>query len=176
MISTTPLLGHLAKSGTKTNTPQEGDTRMIVPGVISPTLEIPYPFFSFFGAPQPTITPVNSWMISFQGTFAVTTGVGIINLGPGVWDIIARTNLEEQGAISDPTSNDALVFFANDGTGTTVTLTRITNKQGLSQNQEVRWRQMVTADQTYSFNHNSVAGLGTGLNLFRHLIIAIRLF
>jgi len=176
MIAAHPMFGHLAKSGPKMNTPQEGDTRLTIPGLLQPTIEIPLPFFSFYSTVQSQLAPINSWMYSQNQLFNLTSLVDIMALGPGLWDLRLFMDLEEQGAVSDATSTCDVLFFALDGTGATVSLARVTNKQGLNQSQDIIWRQLVTADQTYVFRLSRVIGAGTGLNLARIRIIAVRLF
>jgi hypothetical protein len=176
MFSTTPLLAHLAKSGTKVNIPEIGDTKIQVPGVISPVMEVPYPFFSFYSAPQGLLAPVNSWIYSEQILFNVTALTDLIVLGPGLWDISIQDDLQEAGAVSDATSFHSITYFATDGTGSTIALVGLTNKQGVSQHREAQFKQLVTSDQSFQFRRSTVVGLGTGLNIARTLIIAVRLF
>jgi hypothetical protein len=176
VIATTTLLAHLAKSGFKLNTPDLADTKLSVPSILSPTLELVFPFFSFYSTVQTTLAPVNSWWYSQAQSFNAGSTVDIIVLGPGVWDVMLKMDLEEQGAVSDATSTCDVTYFANDGTGVTINLGRLTNKQGLDQSQMLKWRQLVTSDQTYQFRLVRVAGLGTALNIARIQIRASRLF
>jgi hypothetical protein len=176
VIALSSLLGYLGKSGSKVNTSEVGDTRVRVPGTFQPVLQIPYPFFSFYSVFQNALVPVNSFIIDIAVTFAAANVNDIIALGPGYWDMTLNMTLEEQGAVSDATSLCAVSFFALDGTGATVKLVEITNKQGLDQSFQLNWKQLVTSDQPYQFRLTRVAGLGTGLNIARLLIVGVRMF
>jgi hypothetical protein len=176
MIGTTTLLGHLAKSGTKLNIPQGGDSKVTIPGIIQPTIRIVHPFFSFYSTSQGSLAPVNSWIYSETGTFAATTLVDLMVLGPGLWEITLHMDKQQAGAGSDPTSTHAMIFFALDGTGSSVTLGIISNSQGEIQQRDLKWTQLVTADQTYQFRRSNTFGSGTGTNRFNDIIIATRFF
>jgi hypothetical protein len=105
-----------------------------------------------------------------------TLNVNILLLGTGVWDMVVDLSVLELGAVSDATSTMELTFFANDGTGQTISFAKVSNKQGAFQHHTRRWTQMVTSEFDYSINRVRVLGLGTGLNLARIYIQATRLF
>jgi hypothetical protein len=116
-------------------------------------------------------------MMSIGGVFNAGGTTALVLLGTGLWRIRLQSRLEEAGAVSDATSSSEVFYFANDASGTTVFLTKVTNKQGLDQNQIVDWDQLITSEQaSFTFSRTNVAGLGTGLNSARHLILATRLF
>jgi len=177
MKNVTPLFGYLGKSGGGSSTPEEGDTRVSIPGVLMPTIRIPFPHFSFMIAPVAGGTPpiVNSFMYAEETLFNAAASPVLFTVGEGLWDFKVYLNIRESGAVSDATSSYRLAFF-DQLVGSTVVLARITNKQGVDQAYEVSWTQLITSDNLYTFNSVSVAGLGTGLN-FAHLrIIGTRYF
>lgn len=176
MKSVTPLFGFLGKSGTKLNTPEIGDTKVTVPGVLQPILQIPYPYFKLFtaalGAGE---VPVESWIFQAEQLFNVSLGTNFVSLGPGLWNLTIKHRIREAGAVSDPTSTDACQLI-DTTTGTTIVLTKISNKQGVGQDQLISIPILVVAEQTYSLNRTTVAGLGTGVNFGDLLVIATRYF
>jgi hypothetical protein len=175
--SVNPLLGYFGKSGTKVNTPGEDDTKVLVPGMFMPTLSIPYPMPAFFSVFQASMVAVNSFIIDIAVTFNAGANAIICNVGPGLWEYSIKHWLEEQGAISDATSNAALQYFPNSGVGATTTLTRVTNKQGIEQNHNLSFRHLITSeDVSFQFLLARVNGAGTGLNVSRVVIVANRLF
>jgi hypothetical protein len=172
-----PLFGYFGKSGSKTNTPEEGDTRLTVPGLLQPTIEMVFPCFQLFSAPLPggANTPVNSWIYSEEFTYNTLQTPIIANLGPGLWDLSCSIIVRESGAVSDATSTARLDFF-DILNGQTVTLLRVSNKQGLDQSELLRFKILVTGDSLYSFNKVTQAGAGTGANVCKITIVAQRLF
>jgi hypothetical protein len=173
----TALFGYIGKaSAGRAVTPEEGDTKVLVPGVLQPSLEIPYPIFSLFNTPLPAgQLPVNSFIYAEELLFNVGTGVGLFVIGPGLWDIETSLIQREAGAVSDPTSTYRLELV-DTLTAATVVIHRISNIQGRTQTYQSRWRQLVTVDSAYQFTRTTIAGLGTGTN-FGHLkIICTRLF
>jgi len=177
MKSTSLLLGYLGKSGTKTNTPELGDTKITIPGLFQPSLEITFPFFSFYSAAQGQLTPINSWAYSEEvGMNAGALLVDLMVLGPGLWDIRIRLAVIPAGATDDTTCSMSIDYFAIDGTGSTVRLCKVVCTDVIPQIQEMQFRQLVTADQLYQFRAVRVLGAGTGTNLAYRTILASRLF
>jgi hypothetical protein len=176
MKAVSTLLGFLGRSGGKANTPEEGDTKISVPGLFLPVCEIPFPYLSLISAPRPGgVIEINSFIYAQEQTFAANLSEVICVLGPGVWDIECHLRLRQAGAVSDPTSNIRLDFF-DQSTAQTVTLLRITNAQGIQQDQSCKLRVMATADTTFSFTKASVVGAGTGTNIYHFNLIGTRLF
>lgn len=177
MRTLSPLFGYLGKSGGGANTPEEGDTKLTVPGMLLPTLRVPFPHFSFFSAPLAGGSPpvVNSFIYAEELLFNVGESPVICTVGEGLWDFQVSLNIREAGAVSDATSTFRLQYF-DVLAGQTVVLARITNKQGVDQNYSVDWRQLITSDNLYNFNRVSIAGLGTGLNLAHLRILGTRYF
>lgn len=172
---TSPLFGYLAKSGTKNSTPQEGDTKLELPGRINSILEIPFPTFQLFTSPLPGGNiPVNSWIYSQEQAFNVVVNAVIAIIGPGVWDLDVLLTLRQVGAISDPTSN-IQIFLVDQSSGNTALLCRITNQQ-VPQLQTAKFRLLSTSDQQFQLAILSAIGLGTALNIAHSRIIATRLF
>jgi hypothetical protein len=174
----TPIFGFFGKAGSRVNTPEEGDTKLTMPGVLNPTLDLVYPTFQLFNVPLPGGSagiPIYSWIYSEEFSFAGAASPVIAVVGPGLWEFLCSIILEEVGAVSDPTSSARLDMF-DQVTGQTVTLLRVRNKQGLDQSEQMRFKLLATGDQTYTFTRISVAGLGTGANLAKITIIATRLF
>jgi hypothetical protein len=167
----------LGKSGSRVNTPEDGDSRLTIPGILSPIVEIPFPFGTFFSVFQAAVVANKSFIIDIAVTFQAGANTTIISVGPGLWEFTLKQWLEEAGAVSDATSNCSVQYFPNSGVGATVTLTRVTNKQGIEQNHLLNWKQLITAeDVSYSFLQGRVNGLGTGLNVSRTVLVANRLF
>jgi hypothetical protein len=172
----TPLLGYLGKSGAKANTPEEGDTKILVPGLLQPGLEIPFPIFSLYNAPLPAGNiPVNSFMFSEEVLFNVNSGVVLFPLGPGVWDFDITVDLRGAGAVQDATSTYRIELL-DTTTAISVVLARLANDSTKTQNISQRWRQMITSDQGYSVTRTSVVGAGTGTNFAHCIFKATRLF
>jgi hypothetical protein len=172
----TPLLGYLGKSGAKANTPEEGDTKILVPGIMQPSLELPFPVFALYNAPLPAgNTPVNSFMFSEEVLFNVNSGVVLFPLGPGVWDFEAIIDLRGAGAVQDATSTYRIELL-DTATGVSVVLGRLANDSTKPQNIRSKWRQMITADQAYTITRTSVVGAGTGTNFAHTCFKATRLF
>jgi hypothetical protein len=177
MKAVSTLFGELGKSGSRVNTPEEGDARLSIPGTLLPIISIPFPFGTFFSVFQPTVVANKSFIIDIAVTFNAGANSNIIAVGPGLWEFSIKHWLEEQGAVTDATSNASLQYFPNSGVGATVTLTRVTNKQGLDQSQDLNFRQLITSeDVSYQFLLGRVNGAGTGLNVSRMVIVANRLF
>ena len=177
MKSTSTLLGHLGKAGVSQSTPEEGDTRITVPGILMPIIEIPLPIFTFIsaGLPAGSNEVNNSFVYNQSGLFNLNFGNLIWVWGAGVWDMEVDHWLEEQGAVSDATSTHRL-SLVDTLTGTTTALSRITNKQGLTQNHKRRFKLLVEADTALSFVSTGVVGLGTGLNLYNITVSGTRLY
>lgn len=177
MKSLSPLLGYLGRAGTKVNTPEDGDTKISVPGVMYPCISLVHPTFQLIDTPLPggASTVINSFMYSEEVLFNVNTSPVLLQLGPGLWEIETSLHMRESGAVSDVTSTMRLTFF-DQSTGATVVLHRITNKQAVDQSYQSRFRVLVMAEQPLSFNRITVAGAGTGLNNGCLKIIGSRLF
>ena len=175
-----PLFGFLGKAtSARSNTPEEGDTKLEMPGVISNILEAPFPIFQVYSLPLPipsAVGLVTSFIYSEQAQFNANTTVDTCSLGPGVWKITFSISLEEQGAVSDPTSIHRVLLYPTDGVGASVDLGRVTNKQGLDQSVSYSWIQTVMTEAIWVFRRMNTAGLGTGLNRFNDVIIAQRMF
>jgi hypothetical protein len=172
----TPLLGYLGKSGAKANTPEEGDTKVLVPGLIQPTIELPFPIFALYNTPLPGgNTPVNSFMFSEEVLFNVNSGVVLFPLGPGVWDFDLLVDLRGAGAVQDNTSTyriellDTLLAIS-------VVLARLANDSTKAQNISMKWRQMITTEQAYTITRTTIVGAGTGTNFAHCCFKATRLF
>ncbi len=173
-----PLFGFLGKANAgHSATPEEGDTKVIVPGIVQPTLEIPFPVFSFVDAPLPAggNVPVNSIIFSQKVVFNAALGEVLFIFGPGLWRNNILMYLEEAGAVSDATSTCSLTIL-DSLTAKTIELMRVTNKQGLDQSKNLSFDLLVTSDQQYNVARQRVAGLGTGLNLCCIVWSASRLF
>ena len=176
MKSVTALFGYLGKSGSKTNTPEEGDTRVTIPGIINPVLEIPFPVFALYNAPLPGgNVPVNSFIYGEELLFNVNSSPTLFPLGPGLWDISVLCDLRAAGGVQDLTSTYR-VELLDTTTGISVVLARLANDGTKPQNIFQSWRQLVTADQTYTVIRTSLVGLGTGPNLAHLVVKCIRLF
>jgi hypothetical protein len=176
MKTVTPLFGYLGKAGSKMNTPEEGDTKLSVPGILQPVIQLPYPVFALYNAPLPGgITPINSFMYSEEVLFNVNSGVVLFPLGPGVWDFDLQMDLRGAGAVQDNTSTYRIELL-DTLTAVSIVLGRLANDSTKGQNISESWRQMITADQAYTITRTSVVGAGTGTN-FAHLCFkATRLF
>lgn len=178
MKSLSNLMGYIGKSGGRTNTPEDTDTCLSIPGVLNLVLEVPYPNFSIFSAPLPggQNTPVNSWIYG-QEFLAGQAGASpvIAILGPGIWDIDWKLILVERGIVSDDTCNCTLSFF-DTLTGTTAILGHINAKFNAQNNQSGHFRALVTAESTYSFARATTGGLVTSTSLFYVYLQATRLF
>jgi len=171
------LFGYLGKaSAGRSVTPEDGDTKFLVPGIVQPSLEIPFPIFYLYTVPLPAgQLPVNSFIYAEELLYNVGTGVGLFTMGPGLWDIECSLVQRIAGAVSDPTST-MRVELVDTLTGSTVVLHRITNGQTQAQTYQSRWRQLITVDSAYQFTRTTLAGLGTGLNVGHLKIICTRLF
>jgi hypothetical protein len=176
MKSVTPLFGYLGKAGSKMNTPEEGDTKLSVPGILQPVIQLPYPVFALYNAPLPGgNTPINSFIYSEEVLFNVNSGVVLFPLSPGVWDFDLQMDLRGAGAVQDNTSTYRIELL-DTLTAVSVVLGRLANDSTKGQNLSESWRQMITADQAYTITRTSVVGAGTGTN-FAHLCFkATRLF
>jgi hypothetical protein len=170
----TLLLGFLGKAGKSQSKPEEGDTIVTVPGALNLVLPAPFPTTGYFTAAQGQLAPVYSWIYQENFQFNVGTNVGLMVLSAGVWRVKIEATLIEAGAISDATNTVVIRF--NEGALTTITATTLTNKQGLNQRQEVEYWFLIEAGREIQFNRLATIGLGTGLNLAKHHIVATRYF
>lgn len=179
MLSSSLLLGWLAKSGKGNNNQQIGDSKVLVPGTFLPTLRIPYPTLSLFASPPAggTTAVLNSWAFYQQALFNVTGNTVLIMVQPGLWSIDWELSIEERGAVSDATSTCQLAFILNDMvTNQLMVLATITNKQGVNQIHKGTMELLVPSELTYQFNRTTVVGAGTGTNACSIYIKATRLF
>jgi hypothetical protein len=172
----TPLLGYLGKAGAKANTPEEGDTKILVPGILQPVLEIPFPVFALYSAALPAgNTPVNSFMFSEEVLFNVNSGIVLFPLGPGVWDFDCTVDLRGAGAVQDATSTYRIELL-DTTTAVSVVLARLANDSTKGQSITQKWRQTITSEQAFSVTRTSVVGAGTGTNFAHTIFKATRLF
>jgi len=175
-----PLFGFLGKaSAARSNTSEEGDTKLTMPGVINNVLAAPFPIYKVSNVPNAnalTEPQVSSFFWSEQAQFNANNTVDLFSLGPGVWDLYVSMVLEEQGAVSDAASIHRLIVYPNDGVGAGVDLGRLTNKQGLRQSVILRWTQTITTEASWVFRRTNIAGGGLGINRFNDIIICSKLF
>jgi hypothetical protein len=176
VIVQSPLLGFLGKAGYSQSKPEEGDTKLVVPGVISLGLEAPLPSPAHFSTSQAGVEPVYGWQLSISELFNTANTVELIRLTRGVWDIDGHLYVQPAGAVDDITATLAINFFPNDALGQTVMLARVANIKTVQQFVPFKFRITVLADNTYSFNRVKTAGAGTGLNLANYRISATKFF
>lgn len=176
MRSLTPLMGYLGKSGPKINTPESGDTKILVPGLIQPSLEVPFPCFAFYNAPLPGgNTPVNSFMLYDEILFNVNSSPVLFTIGPGVWDFEVHVALRPFGATQDPTCTYRIEWL-DTLAAVSINLGRLINDGTKPQYYSHRWRQLIMADQAYAMNRISLVGAGTGTNFAHSIFKCTRLF
>jgi hypothetical protein len=172
----TGLFGYLGKSGSRTNTPEPGDTKIVLPGSIQLVLETPFPIFGLYNAPLPAgNTPVNSFMFFEEILFNLNSGVVMFPLGPGLWDFEFSIYLRPAGAVQDITSTYSIGLLDTQ-TAVQVVLARLVNDGTKPQSFTHRWRQLITSDQAYSINRSAVIGAGTGTNFGNFVAKCTRLF
>jgi hypothetical protein len=177
----TSLLGYLHRAMKGASGTDPADTKVEVPGSFIPTLSLPFPFFTFTATPLGggVGVPVNSWMFQRSQTFAANGTQFIAIIGPGLWRLDYDVHIEERGAVSDPTSTYALNLIEQEGSGVTLTLARISNKQGVHQSYQGSLSLLVspsTQNPGFQIAETTVIGLGTGVNLAHTRITATRLF
>jgi len=174
--SVSPLFGYLGKAGSKLSTPDEGDTKLDVPGRINLTLTPPFPCFQLFSTSLPggANRPVNSFIYAEEAAINAAVNTVVCELGPGVWRIQYQVVARPLGAGNDSTSTLRL-DFVDILTAATVTLGRVSNAL-VNQIIEGDFVITVTADNVYSFARISVVGAGTGTSIGTIRIIASRLF
>jgi len=169
----TPLFGYLGKSNTA-STPEEGDTKILVPGAIQPVLRIPFPFFTLTNSAFPGgVEPINSWIYQQEFLYNVSVGVGIAALAPGLWCIQVWHDKVRAGAINDLTSHNR-VDLLDTNTGTFVTLTKILNDVAVPESYSREFWMLIPTDQAFSINRTSVAGAGTGTCLSNVKVVCTR--
>jgi len=175
-----PLFGFLGKAtAARSNTSEEGDTKLTMPGVISNVLSAPFPIYKVSNVPNVnalTEPQISSFFWSEQAQFNANTTVDLFSLGPGVWSIMVDMALEEQGAVSDATSIHRLVLYPNDGILQSIDLGRLTNKQGLNQSHQINWVHTITTEASWVFRRINSAGAGLGINRYNDIIICSKLF
>lgn len=176
MIVQTPLLGFLGLAGKSQATPQDGDTKLVVPGLVSLGFEPQFPAPNHFSAAQSGLAPIYGWILSISETIAAANTVELIQLGPGLWDVSLNLYIQPAGAVEDVTATLAINYAENEQTGATVLLARVANTKAVPQNITWRQRTLVTAKGTFSFFRTKTAGAGTGTNLANYVITASRLF
>lgn len=164
------LLSHLAKTSHGNNYAEATDGMLHVPPILYPTIDLALPFFNLYIAP-PGTTQAQSFMLSSLAVFNAALITTLIAIDAGVWDIFYRLSLQESGAVSDPTSTASLILQGVESPQPIVLLARITNKQGLNQQYQGQFTMNVLTSTQYSLRIDSVAGLGTGLNLYNVLLV-----
>lgn len=175
-----PIFGYLGKAtSARSNTPEEGDTKLTMPGVINHVLTAPYPIYKVASVINPnalTEPSSSSYFYSEAAQFNANNSANIFSIGPGVWDVVVDMSLEEQGAVSDPASIHRLQMYPIDGIGQSIDLGRLTNKQGLFQTHHLEFRMTVTVEALWVFSRINSAGGGLGVNRFNDIIICTRIF
>jgi len=163
------LLAFLHRAAKGAPSAEGADTQPEVPGTLLPILRVPFPFFTFAATPLAAlVVPNASWMFQRSQTFTVggTAFLGIV--GPGLWRLNYDVHIEERGAVSDPTGTYALNIIEQEGSGITLTLARISNKQGVNQSYQGSMDLLVSPSKDspgFQISETIVAGLGTGANL-----------
>lgn len=177
MKTQSTLLGHLAKSGKGQSTPEDGDSQIIVPGMTWLTLECPFPLYALLNTPQPGGDGpyTGSFTYGESAQFNANSGVIMFTIGAGLWDITLSHRIEEQGAVSDPTSKH-IISILDSLTGRSTNISTITNKQGIEQNNAFRFRLLIPADTNHGFVRTASAGGGLGINRFNLFFTCVRLF
>lgn len=176
MKALTPLFGYLGKSGPKVNTPETGDTKLTIPGVINPALEFTYPIFALYNTALPAgNTPVNSFMLYDEILFNVNSGVVLFPLGPGLWDFEFSLVLRPFGATQDGTCSYRIELL-DTTTGVSINLMRIVNDGTKPQYYKHRWRQLIMSEQAYTVTRTTLIGAGTGTNFAHFVAKCTRLF
>jgi hypothetical protein len=174
--SVTPLFGYLGKSGSKTNTPDEGDTKLTIPGILQPVMEVPYPVLALYNAPLPGgNTPVNSFMLYDEILFNVNSGVVLFPLGPGLWDFDFLLTLRPFGAVQDGTCSYRIELL-DTLTAVSINLGRLVNDGTRPQQYRHHWRQLITSEQAYTVTRTTLIGAGTGTNFAHFIAKCTRLF
>ena len=127
-----PILAYLGRAaGSRISTPEEGDTAMLVPGMMLPTLQLPFPVFTVstqaFAAGD---GPVNSFLFGRESVFNVNTSNTLFVIKPGLWRFQVQLKKMRQGAINDLTSN-CRIALGDSVTGTVITICKIFNDVAL---------------------------------------------
>lgn len=175
MKANTLLLAHLAKS-TEGNAQQEdGDTRVQVPGMFLPVLNLPLPIYWVYGG---TVTdPMkNSFVYSSQIALGASNTVILFTLGPGLWKLRIQAHIAPAGGVTDLTSSAILRIVLVDGANPTINISRLANSQNAQPQLQIEMDFLVSAEQQIQFLLDTVAGLGTATNVHCVLVTASRFF
>jgi len=163
MIQTSRILGDLAKAAQGNAEPEDGDSKIRVPGLGLVTLNVPRPAVKHVTAISAT-PEVDSFKFSEEAQYNVTGTQPLAAIGAGLWEVNWTLSQRISGAISDLTSTLALLFAINDGTGANVILAKIHNGQTIAQSFKGSMILTVPSPISYEFRRERVGGAGTGLN------------
>ena len=171
------LLAYLGRAaGSRISTPEEGDTAIVVPGIMLPTLQLPFPVFTVSSLSfNPGDGPVNSFIFGRESVFNNNTSNVLFSIKPGLWRFQVQLKKMRQGAINDLTSN-CRIALADSVSGSIITLCKIFNDVATPEDENKDFMMLVTVDSNLNFNFLSNVGLGTGTCLAQQTIMATRYF
>jgi hypothetical protein len=175
MIATVQNLGFLNRSLKGNGSLQEGDAKLVVPGSMQMVLEVPLPFQNQQFGTLMTVPPTNSFMWGLAFLYNVTVQDTIAFVGPGLWDIEFQIKIDEQAAISDPTSFVGIDIFPADAP-TFARVLYMSNKQGVQGQDYWKVRACIEPSGVWTIKRTMAAGLGTAQNQARMKITGTRLF
>lgn len=177
MKAITPLLGFLARAaGSRAYRPEEGDTTLTVPPIVSPVLTVPYPVFTVATIPFAAGEgPSNSWFYSETVLYNNAVSAVFASIKPGLWDFSIKLKKVRTGAINDITSS-IRIDLTDINTGVNVRLLTIQNDVATPESEAIDFPLLVTADQAYTLARIGTTGLGTGTCLALITISAVRTF
>jgi hypothetical protein len=173
------LLGAVAKALKGASQIESGDSKLLVPGILQPTIALPFPFIGGFDTTVTTLGIVrDSIMLNEARQMSVTNLFTALQLGAGVWEIIWQHFVRPQGGVDDLTSF-GLIQVAAGPVGSTMTLSRVANSRTPFQSLFGRFVTTIegAADGTgvLSIFHRTIGGLGTGTSLSEITLIANKL-
>lgn len=158
------LLGYLASAGHGNATPEQGDTMLQIPGVISPVASIPMPVYNVYQAVVIPASgpPIGSFFWGTSQAMNSSSNTDMITLPMGLWEIDILHRVREIGAVSDETATaDLLLQIVNSGVSVFSVISRLNGKLLAGQQTQRKFRTLVTKDSPVIIRTQVSAGLGT---------------